>query len=221
VAWPIAGDRGSNASLGLGVELIASGREEVAQRGPVGSVHEAELLVAPEAVERLLARGFLKQVAAEYWRFLGRISLGLLRVRREPDHQSLVLLLTQAVLLRFRAPRYTEGPGWAEVAWQIDRGLLVARAGRGRGSLRIRVERGPLEGRTPGEARLLMRMEVTGYHPRCRGDGRFAPLGAWIYGHTQAQIHRLVLRGFMRSLAGLEFSPRPATAPVPAEQRTS
>jgi hypothetical protein len=221
MAWPIAGARGSNASPGLDVEVIAGGHEEVAQRGPVGSVHEAELLVEPEAVESLLAADFLKQVAVAYWRFLGRISLGLLRVRREPDHQSLVLLLTRAVLLRFRAPRYNEGPDWAEVAWQIDRGLLVARAGRGRGSLRIRIQRGALDSQKPGEARLLMRMEVTGYHPRCRGDGRFAPLGAWIYGHTQAQIHRLVLRGFMRSLAKLEFSPKPATAPVPAEQRGS
>src|SRR6478736_2131792 len=65
------GARGSNASPGLDVELIASGHEEVAQRGPVGSVHEAELLVEPEAVERLLAADFLKQVAVAYWRFLG------------------------------------------------------------------------------------------------------------------------------------------------------
>lgn len=202
MAPPTTGGRGPNASANLVVELIPGGREQVARRGPVGSVHEAELVTAPEAVGPLLTTGFVRRAAGAYWRYLGRISLGLLRVRSEPGHQSLVLLLPGAALLRFGPPRYRDGPDWAEVEWGIDRGLLVAAEGRGRGSLRTRVQR-VTNGDRAGTARLRVRMEVDGYYPRCRGRGWFAPLGTWIYGRTQARIHRLVMRGFLRSLAGL------------------
>jgi hypothetical protein len=186
----------------VAVELIAGGRERTAARGPVASVHEAELTVATEGSEHLVEAGFMREIADAYWRFLSRISLGILRKHSEPDHVSLVVLSPRAPLLRFRAPRYEVDAGSGEVEWGIDRGLLVASRGRGHGSLRIRIEQLAESERDPGEVHLLMRMEVLGYYPRSRGRGWFAPAGAWIYGHTQAQIHRIVLRGFMRSLAG-------------------
>ena len=122
-----AGNGVPNASAGLGVELIPGGREEVARRGPVGSVHDAKLLVPAEASGPLVTSVLLKRVACEYLRFLCRISLGLLRVRFGAGHQAIALLLPRAALLRFRAPRYSEGSDWAEVGWDIERGLLVAR----------------------------------------------------------------------------------------------
>jgi hypothetical protein len=186
----------------VAVELIAGGREKTAVRGPVASIHQAELTVAVEGSEQLVGTGFVREVADEYWRFLSRISLGILRRHSEPDHVSLVVVSPRAALLRFRAPRYAASATSEEVEWGIDRGLLVAGRGRGQGLLRISIERLAHSGRDPGKARLLMRMEVLGYYPRSRGHGWFAPMGAWIYGHTQAQIHRIVLRGFMRSLAG-------------------
>jgi hypothetical protein len=213
-----AGHGARNASAGPDVELISARREEVARRGPVGSVHDAELLVPPGALAGLLTTRFLRRVAWAYWRFLGRISLGLLRVRSEPGHQAIVLLLPRPALLRFRAPRYRGGSDWAEVAWDIDRGLLVAREGRGRGSLRIRIQQAARDREEAGRARLLMRMEVDGYYPRCRGGGWFAPVGAWLYAQTQARIHRLVIRAFMRSLAGVDLSPRGTGASVPGKQ---
>ena len=73
----------------------------------------------------------------------------------------------------------------------------------------------------PEGARFLVRMEVEGYYPRIRGGGWFAPAGAWLYGQTQARIHRLVFRGFLRSLAGLELPPSGTEASMPATQRSS
>jgi hypothetical protein len=163
----------------------------------------------------------LKRVACEYRRFLGRISLGLLRVRSEPGHQSIVLLLPRVALLRFHAPRYSEGSDWADVGWDIERGLLVAREGRGRGLLRIRIQRLARDGGKAGRTRFLVRMEVDGYYPRIRAGGWFAPAGAWLYGQTQARIHRLVFRQFLLSLAGLELTPSGSEASLPATQRGS
>jgi hypothetical protein len=198
----------------VAVELIAGGREKAPAHGPVGSVHEAELLVAEQDVERVISAEVLSQVSDAYWRFLGRISLGLLRKHAEPGHESLVVVLRQAALLRLDAPTYREDSENASVTWPIDRGLLVAREGWGRGSLAISLRRAARDPRRSGDARVLMRMEVVGYYPRCRGHGRFTPVGTWIYANTQAQIHRFVLRGFMRSLAGLELPPAAATPVV-------
>jgi hypothetical protein len=222
MALPLANDpKRGFVPRRLNVRLIPGGREEVARRGPVGSVHDAELLVPAEASGPLVTSVLLKRVACEYRRFLGRISLGLLRVRSEPGHQSIVLLLPPAALLRFLAPRYSEASDWAEVGWDIERGLLVAREGRGRGSLRIRIQRVARDGGKAGRARLLVRMEVEGYYPRIRGGGWFAPAGAWLYGQTQARIHRLVFRGFLRSLAGLELPHGGTETSMPLAQRGS
>ena len=126
-----------NAAPRLRVELLAPGHEKAPKTGPVASVHEAELFVPAGAVAHLLTTSFLERVASAYRRFLGRVSRGLLRTRVEPGFESLVFLVPWPPLLRFRAPVYDEGPDWAEVRWDIDGGLLVARVGRGRGSLRV------------------------------------------------------------------------------------
>jgi hypothetical protein len=53
----------------------------------------------------------------------------------------------------------------------------------------------------------LAHMEVEGYYPRLRGSGWLAPAGTWLYGQTQARIHTLVMRGFLRSMARCELPP--------------
>ena len=208
----------TDLARGPEVELLARGQEETPRTGPVRSVHEAELLVPTDAGPHLLTASLMEGVAAAYRGFLRHGSLGLLRARSEPGYETLLLLLPWPPLLRFRGPRYRGGSDWAEVEWGIDRGLLVAREGRGRGSLRIRIQQVPRDGEEAGRARLLMRMEVAGYYPRCRGGGWFAPVGTWLYAYTQARIHRLVMRGFMRSLAGFDLSPRGIGAAVPAKR---
>ena len=208
----------TGAAKGPEVELLAGGQQETQRTGPVSSVHEAELLVPADAEALLLTTSFMERVAGAYRGFLGRASFGLLRTRTEPGFEALVLLVPWPPLLRFHTPSYRADSDWAEVAWDIDRGLLVAREGRGRGSLRIRIQQVARNGEEAGRTRLLMRMEVDGYYPRCRGGGRFTPVGTWLYAQTQARIHRLVMRGFMRSLAQLNLSPRGTGGPVRAKR---
>lgn len=199
------------------VELLPYGRERPPRTGPAASVHEAKLWVAPEAVAGLLTSGFLQRVAASYGRFLRRISGGLLRIRFEPGYESLVLLVPRPHLLRLHTPVGGDGPDWAEVRWGIKGGLLVAPAGRDRGSLRIRLCRlAPVTDGEQGKVPVLARMEVEGYYPRIRGRGRFAGVGAWVYAQTQARIHTMVMRGFLRSLSRLELPPSPARSPLVA-----
>ena len=164
--------------------------------GPLGSVQEAEVSLAPELLERLWKPGQLERLARAYWEHLGRISLGLLRVAYRRGSRSVVLVDRRLVLLRFRAPTYDTGLDFAQVTWPIERGLLVA--ARGRGHLRIRVRR-------LAPDRVLVRAEVENFYPLLRGSGPFARLGARLYAATQLRLHVLVTRGFLRSLIELDL----------------
>jgi len=97
------------------------------------------------------------------------------------------------------------------VTWRIERGLLVAREGRGKGYLRIAVERlDDAETRAsapppPGRVRLRLEAAVANFYPWLRGTGWFARFGTWLYSQTQLRIHVLVTNGFLRSLARLDL----------------
>jgi len=125
----------------------------------------------------------------------------------EPHSRTVVLLTRRLPLLRFRAPSYEMAPGLGQVTWPIERGVLVAPAGRGRGWLRISIRR--VEDPTVPAGRALVRVaaEVANFYPGLRLSGPLARLGTWIYNQTQARIHRLVTNGFLRSLARLELPP--------------
>jgi hypothetical protein len=144
----------------------------------------------------------MERVAAAYRRFLGGALFGLLRIRLEPGHEAIGLPIRRPALIRFRTPAFREGPGWAEVSWAIEDGLLVAREGRGRGSLRIRIE--SLDSGPELRSRALVRAEVEGYHPVIRGRGPLASAGSRLYRSTQVRVHRHVMRGFLSSLAELD-----------------
>jgi hypothetical protein len=181
------------------LHLLPDELQKVQRTGAAGSVQAGKLLL-PEPLPRVLNRDFLSRAAQEYWRFVTRISLGLIRVAYASDHQSVVLLARPLVLLRFRLPRYELLENRGSVTWPIDRGLLVSRDGRNRGFLRLSIERidEPAAGdRVP----VRVQMEVRNFYPWLRGSGRFARLGVWLYSQTQQRIHRSVTRGFLRSLA--------------------
>ena len=172
--------------------------------GPVRSVQEVELAMPPALLEQLWRPEFLERLAGAYWRYLNRRSLGLLRVVYGPTHRAVVLLWRRLVLLRFRAPSYDTGAGFGRVTWPIERGMLVARGGRGRGYLRIDVRR--VERADPQErAHLLVRAEVANYYPWLRGSGRLARIGSILYAQTQMRIHVWVTKGFLRSLVRLDL----------------
>jgi hypothetical protein len=116
-----------------------------------------------------------------------------------------VLLVRSFVLLRFRAPRYEELDRGCSVTWPIVDGLLVSREGRGRGFLRLSIERADSSEASAGPS-LTVTMEVKDFLPSIRASGRLAWLGTRVYALTQGHLHRVTTRRFLRSLARVDLS---------------
>lgn len=180
--------------------------------GALQSVQEAEVTLPSDRREKLWAAETLERLAGAYWAYVSRLFLGLVRVVYEPTSTTVVLVSKRLPLLRFHAPEYeTEDDGSGGcVTWPIDRGLLVASEGRGRGQLRIRVH--SLEPAGEDMDRIRVRVAVRNFYPWLRGRGRFARLGTWIYGRTQLALHVIACNGFLRSLARLELPEPPRAA---------
>ena len=187
------------------VRLIEEPEAEYRPGGAVTSRQEAELTLTRAELERLWKPEYLERLARTYWRWLGKISLGLLRVVYAPDSRRIVLLVRPLTLLRFHAPEYATAPDRGSVTWRIDRGLLVAPPGRGQGFLRIEVSR--RDGPTPDEVIARVSSEVANFYPALAGWGWFARIGSYVYRFTQLRIHVIVTRGFLRSLARLDLVP--------------
>ena len=191
----------SNRRTPASVSLIrAEEAERVPATGAVASVQEAEVTLPASLLDQVWKPENLERLAGAYWRYLSRVTLGLVRVVYGPDYRNIVLLSRRLPLLRFHAPEYDTAPGRGEVTWRIDRGLLVAPRGRGSGFLRIGVER-------MREDAVRVTLGVRNFYPLLRGGGRFARFGAWFYAQTQLRIHVLVCNGFLRSLARLDLPP--------------
>lgn len=160
---------------------------------------------------------YLERLARSYWSFLTKISLGLIRVVYEPGSRTVVFASRRLPLLRFRKPEYATGPGFGQVIWRIERGLLVAPGGRGQGMLRIVVRSNdPDEG--SGSACIRVRTEVANFYPFLRGGGWFARVGVRVYSATQVRIHTWVTHGFLRSLARLDLPKSPVGALAPQDE---
>jgi hypothetical protein len=166
----------------------------------------------PEAeLRRLWTPMHLERLARTYWRFITRMTLGLVRVLYSESERSVVLLVRPLKLLTFDAPEYEMDGDRGLVRWRIKRGLLVARSGRGgHGHLQIDVRR--LPDATAGEACLHIEVEVANFHPAIAFR-----LGRRIYNVTQAKIHLFVTNGFLRSLARLDLAESRVGRLVPAE----
>jgi GNAT superfamily N-acetyltransferase len=173
--------------------------------GPCTSVQAAELDVPEEFLERSWNVEYLERLARAYWAYIERFSLGLLKVRYEPNART-VVLAGRIPLLRFRRPEYVTTIGLGQVTWPIERGLLVSPAGRGRGYLRVTVRRLEPRPELPPEMEsVLVTATVANFYPGLRFSGVFTRIGAWIYNQTQLRIHVLVTHGFLRSLTTLEL----------------
>jgi hypothetical protein len=193
------------------VEIIQTPESRDEPDGSITSRQDALVTLPREELARLWTPEYLERLARTYWRYLSRISLGLLRVVYTESSRAIVLLGRPLVLLRFHAPEYETTPTRGSVTWRIDRGLLVAPSGRGRGWLRITVERPP-DGEG-SEVTVRVSSEVSNFHPMLaasRPGGRGGLLGRlarWFYAVTQLRIHVVVTHGFLRSLARLELEP--------------
>lgn len=182
----------------------------VHRSGAVGSVQEAEIIVDRDFLERIWNADSLELLARGYWAFLRRMSLGIIRMHYAHDSRT-VTAFSLLPLLRFGTPRYETDEGEGRVTWPIDRGLLVAREGRGQGDLLVSVRRCDRDGTDDeidadaGEVRMIARVEVNNFYPGLRGRGRIARLGAWFYTQTQLRIHVIVCNAYLLSLPKLDF----------------
>jgi hypothetical protein len=169
--------------------------------GAVRSVQKADLVIDEAALKEIWTPAHLERLARTYWRFLTRVTLGLIRIRYSEDERSVVLLARPLKLLTFLAPEYEMNRERGLVRWRIARGLLVSRRGRnGHGYLQIEVRR--RAGDDPEHARLHVEVEVANFYPSIASK-----LSRRLYNATQSRIHVIVTHAFLRSLARLDLAP--------------
>jgi hypothetical protein len=168
--------------------------------GAVHSVQTADLLLKEAALREVWSPAYLERLARTYWRFLTRVTLGVIRVSYSDAERSVILLIPPLKLLTFHAPEYEMDPSRGLVRWRIARGLLVAKRGRdGGGFLQIEVRRRPAE--DPTEVQLHVEVEVANFYPSIASS-----LSRRLYNATQSRIHVIITHGFLRSLARLELA---------------
>lgn len=157
-------------------------------------------------MERLWTPANLENLGRTYWRFLSRVTLGLIRVVYGHDERAVVLIARPLTLLRFEAPDYLLEPRHGRISWRIRDGLLVARSGRGSGWLSLDVTCESAETATADrageeQASIKIAVEVANFYPSIA-----AGLSTAVYEATQAFIHVLVTHAFLRSLATLQLA---------------
>jgi hypothetical protein len=181
------------------VNIVPVPNQGCAPDGSTSTKQVAEVTLPRSELDRIWTPEYLERLARTYWRFLTRVSLGLLHVLYTPASREVVFLGRPVVLLRFRAPEYRFEGDSGTVTWPIERGLLVARSGRDRGYLRLTVRRQPdSDGGT--DATATVTSEVVSFYPAIA-----ARIGRWLYNQTQLRIHVIVTHAFLRSLANLEL----------------
>ena len=144
---------------------------------------------------------YLERLARTYWRFLTRVTLGLVRVRYSQTERSLVLLGPRLRAAHVRGARVRAG------ARPRDR-ALAHRARPARRPPRPRRRGAPADRGAPP----ARRGSRTARAAARRGRGRELPprdrlgLRPPLYNATQSRIHVLITHGFLRSLARLDLA---------------
>lgn len=168
--------------------------------GAVRSIQSGDVLLPEELLAERWSPMYLERLARTYWRFLTRVTLGLVRIKYTDEERFVVLLFRPLELLAFHAPEYEMDGSRGVVRWRIMRGVLVAGQGReGDGYLEIDVRRCPSD--ETGKARIHVEVEVANFYPALATTA-----GQWLYAVTQSRIHVLVCYGFLRSLARLDLA---------------
>jgi hypothetical protein len=171
----------------------------IAHDGAVRSVQSAVLMTPRKRLEKMWGPANLENLARTYWRFLTRVTLGLIRVVYGENERAVVLLGRPLTLLRFEAPEYVLDGDHGSVRWRISDGLLVARRGRGCGFLGLDVRREMFEG--SDQATVRIELEVANFYPAIA-----ARFSMPVYMATQSVVHVLVTHAFLRSLATLDLA---------------
>jgi hypothetical protein len=169
------------------------------ERGAVRSIQAADLTMPQHELDAIWSPMHLERLARTYWKYLSRVTLGLIRVAYTPTERYVVLITRPFVLLRFRAPEYSMDDERGIVRWRIRDGILVASEGHeGDGYLEIDIRR--CDEPAPGRAKLHVEVEIASFYPAIAFR-----IARWVYANTQSRIHVLVTHGFLRSLARLEL----------------
>jgi hypothetical protein len=164
--------------------------------GAVRSIQAANVTMPEGDLDAIWTPQYLERLARTYWKYLSRVSLGLIRVEYTPTERRVVLLRRPFVLLRFRAPEYEISEGRGIVRWRIRDGVLVAKRDQGYLEIDVRKTDAP----QPGFAQAHVEVEVANFYPAIA-----TWIARWFYKATQSRIHVLVTHGFLRSLARREL----------------
>src|SRR5689334_19879745 len=108
------------------VHIVGKPQNSSAADGSVTTKQVADITLPQSELDRVWNAEYLERLARTYWRFLTRVSLGLIRVLYGPDSRDVVLLVRPLRLLTFHAPEYETEATHGVVTWRIKRGLLVA-----------------------------------------------------------------------------------------------
>jgi hypothetical protein len=184
---------------GLGTDAVISDLDDhtvMDSRGAVRSIQAATVTTRDGELDAIWTPMYLERLARTYWKFLSRVSLGLIRVEYTESERRVVLLRRPFVLLRFHAPEYDIFDNRGIVRWRIRDGVLVARPDQG--YLEIDVRRMAPE--EPGQDQAHVEVEVANFYPAIA-----TWVARWFYKATQSRIHVLVTHGFLRSLARREL----------------
>ena len=172
----------------------------IASDGAVRSVQSAELTLPRSELDRIWTPDNLENLGRTYWRFLSRVTLGMIRVKYGTNERRVVFLARPFTLLRFETPEYIVEPDHGAIKWRIRDGLLVSRGGRGCGFLAIDVRRLD-SGQDDGQARVRIEVEVANFYPAIASS-----FSTPVYEATQSSIHVLVTHAFLLSLAKLDLA---------------
>ena len=164
--------------------------------GAVRSIQAANVDMPEEELLALWQPVNLERLARTYWKYLSRVTLGIIRVTYTDEERAVVVIGRPLVLLRFHVPEYDISDGRGIVQWRIQDGLLVSK--RNEGYLEIDVKREQSD--REGYARIHLDVEIANFYPSI---STFVARG--VYVNTQSRIHVLVTHGFLRSLARLEL----------------
>jgi hypothetical protein len=181
--------------------LIVTADEHTVYDGESGvrSVQSADLILPDGELERIWNPMYLERLARTYWRWLTRATLGFVQVDYQP-HGRQVKALGLIPLLTFQEPEYEMDGSRGIVRWRIERGILVAKQGRGgAGYLEIDIARRPSRD-YDGQSIAHVEVEVANFYPAIASS-----ISRWLYENTQSRIHVIVTHGFLRNLARLDL----------------
>jgi hypothetical protein len=168
--------------------------------GAVQSAQTAEVVMPLAALEEIWSAANLERLARTYWRFLARVTLGLVHVSYSARGRAIVLIARPLILISFHPPEYELGTERGTVRWRIAGGLLVARRGlTAGGHLQIEVRR--LGSAGGGRARLRIEVAVRNFYPSIA-----TRISRRLYDATQSRIHVIVTYAFLRSLVRLDLA---------------